>query len=650
MSFRLARMAAIAALAVAATAATAQAATPSAYVYATGSEQMARQYAADDAGALAPLTPAGVDAGTASKGAVATPDGRYLYVSNESSDDISQYAIAADGTLTALTPATVPAGATPFGLAVSPGGRHLYVADQGDDAIGVYDVGADGTLTAASSTAAETRPVQVTLAPDGDSAYATNAKSDSVSQYDVAADGSLSPKTPASVPAGPTPVGIAVSPDGVNAYVADQVVSGSVAQFSIAADGALSPLDPALVATGAQPEGVVATGAGVYVANLGADTVSQYDAGPGGALAPKPDGPVASPDSPFGLALAPGGGSLYVAAFGAAQVAQYDVGSDGALSAKSPASVAADFRPIAVVAVGPRDDRAPTVDLRTPPDGARYALAEQVAVKYSCADEGGSGPASCTGDVPDGDPLDTATPGDHDFTVVARDGAGNATTVTHHYTVAAAPDDQAPTVDLRTPDDGAHYDVGADVPADYSCDDAGGSGLASCTGDVPAGEPLDTTAAGEHSFTVVARDGAGHETTLTHGYSVVERPPPPPDLGFDDFFGSIRDGSVVRAGSAVAIVFALDAYHGLDILADGSPSSVEVDCQDPGRATGGEPALSASDRGLRFNRGTGHYVFRWQTRSAWAGTCRTFVLGLNDGSVQRLTVRFRSAARWRRHR
>jgi hypothetical protein len=192
--------------------------------------------------------------------------------------------------------------------------------------------------------------------------------------------------------------------------------------------------------------------------------------------------------------------------------------------------------------------------------------------------------------------------------------------------------------------------VGADVPADYSCDDAGGSGLASCTGDVPAGEPLDTTAAGEHSFTVVARDGAGHETTLTHGYSVVERPPPPPDLGFDDFFGSIRDGSVVRAGSAVAIVFALDAYHGLDILADGSPSSVEVDCQDPGRATGGEPALSASDRGLRFNRGTGHYVFRWQTRSAWAGTCRTFVLGLNDGSVQRLTVRFRSAARWRRHR
>ena len=50
---------------------------------------------------------------------------------------------------------------------------------------------------------------------------------------------------------------------------------------------------------------------------------------------------------------------------------------------------------------------------------------------YACADEGGSGLASCTGDVPDGDALDTSTPGTHDFTVVARDGAGNETTVTH---------------------------------------------------------------------------------------------------------------------------------------------------------------------------------------------------------------------------
>jgi DNA-binding beta-propeller fold protein YncE len=650
MSSRLARTAALAALATVLMAAAAHASTPSAYVYATSWQQTVRQYAADDAGALAPLVPAQVDAQSTSKGAVAAPDGRFLYVSNESSNDISQYAIAADGTLTPLAPATVAAGNMPFGLAVSPGGEHVYVANQDDNTIGVYDVGAGGTLTLASSAAAETRPVQVALSPDGNSAYATNATSDSVSQYDVGADGSLSPKTPASVPAGPTPVGIAVSPDGANAYVADQVVSGSIAQFSIGADGALSPLDPALVATGSQPEGVVAGNAGVYVANLGADTISQYDAGPGGALAPKAAGPIASADSPFGLAIAPGGGSLYVAAFGAAAVAQYDIGSDGALSAKMPASVGSDRRPMAVVAVKPRDEQAPTIDLRTPPDGAQYAFGEEVAVDYSCADEGGSGLASCTGagGVRDGDPLDTATSGSHDFTVVARDGDGHQTTVTHHYTVAAAPDEQAPTVDLRAPLQGAQYDVGDDVRADYSCADEGGSGLASCTGDVPDGEPLDTTTPGTYDFTVVARDGAGHETTVTNSYTVVEPPPPPPGLDFQGFFGPIHDGSIVHAGDAIPIVFALDSYQGLDVLADGSPSSVQVDCGHPGEPTGGETARSQSGRGLRFSRRTGHYVFKWQTRSGWAGTCRTFILGLRDGSVERLTVSFRQT--WYRPR
>ena len=104
-----------------------------------------------------------------------------------------------------------------------------------------------------------------------------------------------------------------MSPDGANVYVADQVADGTIAQFSIAADGTLSPRSPALVPTGSLPEGVLATADGVYVANLGDDQISQYDALPGGALMPKPAGPIASPASPFGLALAPGGHSLYVA-------------------------------------------------------------------------------------------------------------------------------------------------------------------------------------------------------------------------------------------------------------------------------------------------------------------------------------------------
>jgi hypothetical protein len=122
-----------------------------------------------------------------------------------------------------------------------------------------------------------------------------------------------------------------------------------------------------------------------------------------------------------------------------------------------------------------------------------------------------------------------------------------------------------------------------------------------------------------------------------------------PLLRFMGFFGPIHDGSVVRAGGSIPIVFSLGAFHGYRVLADGSPTSVEVDCEDPGEPTGGEPVESQLHRGLRFNRATGHYFLVWQTERAWAGTCRSLVLRLRDGGVARLTVSFRSAWRWRWH-
>jgi len=643
MSSRWARMAAAAALASMLTAGSASAATPSAYVYATSWSQSVRQYSADDAGLLSSMTPPDVGAGLTSSAAAASPDRRSLYVVNQDSDSVSQYDIGATGILNPKTPDSVATGQAPSSVAVAPDGQHVYVVNQVDRTVSAYGVDGAGALTFASSADTGIDPVQIALSPDGSSAYVTNYTSRTVSQFDVTASGALTPKDPAAVTAGPRAAGIAVSPDGASVYVTNQAPSGTVAQFSVGpASGRLTPKAQPSVAAGAQPRAIVAASGRVYVANVGSNTVSQYAADGGGALSELAPA-VATRRSPFALALSPGGSSLYVASFTDAVLGQYDVAGDGTLAVKAPPSVPAGLRPQAVVAVLPRDEQAPTVDLRTPPEGAQYELDADVRADYSCADEGGSGLASCTGDVPDGDALDTSTPGAHAFTVVARDGAGHETTVTHGYSVT--PDEQAPTVDLVTPQEGAQYDLGTDVRADYSCADEGGSGLASCTGDVPDGDPLDTATAGKHQFTVLARDGAGNETTVTHSYTVAESV-----LGFRGFFGPIHNGSVVRAGDAIPIVFSLGAYRGLDILADGSPSSVRVDCQHPGQATGGDPAASRSGRGLRFHSWTGHYVFTWQTRSSWAGTCRTFVLGLRDGSVARLTVSFRSGWRWYRHR
>jgi DNA-binding beta-propeller fold protein YncE len=560
MSLRWARMAATAVLASLLTAASASAATPSAYVYATSWSQTVRQYAADDAGLLSELSPGEVGgAGATSVGAAATPDRRSLYVVNQTSGTVSQYDIAGDGTLAPKTPDSVATGSSPQGVAVAPDGQHVYVVNQGDRTVGVYGVDGAGALTLAASAPAGRGAGQIALSPDGSSAYVTNLTDGTVSQYDVGADGALTPKDPASVPAGSRPSGIAVSTDGASVYVANQVTAGTVSQYSVdAQSGALAPKAQPTVAAGSQPRAILAVADRVYVANIGSSSISQYAADGGGALSQFAPA-VTSVRSPFGLALSPDGHSLYVAGFTDGMVGQYDVAGDGTLAAKDPSSVTANPSPVAVVAVQPRDEQAPTVDLRTPAEGAQYALGEDVEADYSCADEGGSDLESCTGDVADGAALDTSTPG-------------------------------------------------------------------------------------PHAFTVVARDGAGHETTATHGYTVVE-----PVLAFLGFRGSIHDGSVVTAGATLPIAFSLGGFHGLDVLAEGSPTSVGVDCDDPGAATGGSPAESEGDRGLRFSHWTGNYVFKWETDRHWAGTCRTFVLTLADRSVQRLTVRFRSSWHWHRH-
>jgi hypothetical protein len=82
------------------------------------------------------------------------------------------------------------------------------------------------------------------------------------------------------------------------------------------------------------------------------------------------------------------------------------------------------------------DTTDPTVVASTPPAGAVYARNRVVNADFSCADTGSSGLASCDGTVADGHAIETATLGQHTFTVTASDNAGNTTEVNRTYTVA----------------------------------------------------------------------------------------------------------------------------------------------------------------------------------------------------------------------
>jgi len=82
-------------------------------------------------------------------------------------------------------------------------------------------------------------------------------------------------------------------------------------------------------------------------------------------------------------------------------------------------------------------------------------------------------------------------------------------------------DTMPPTIEIVAPADKSQFTVDELVYAGYSCkDEEGGSGVKSCTGSVPSGEPIDTQKVGSYTFAVTAEDKAGNIENKIHTYTV----------------------------------------------------------------------------------------------------------------------------------
>ncbi len=83
-----------------------------------------------------------------------TPDGRFVYVSNTGSANLSGFAIGGSGSLTPL-PGTVvgsnPTGAINLDIAISADGKFLYTLNSGIGTIGIFAIQKDGTLASVGS-------------------------------------------------------------------------------------------------------------------------------------------------------------------------------------------------------------------------------------------------------------------------------------------------------------------------------------------------------------------------------------------------------------------------------------------------------------------------------------------------------------------
>jgi hypothetical protein len=81
----------------------------------------------------------------------------------------------------------------------------------------------------------------------------------------------------------------------------------------------------------------------------------------------------------------------------------------------------------------------PSIEIGSPTEGATYAQGQSVNAAYVCLANEGVGLKSCAAPVASGAAIDTATPGEHSFTVNAEDNKAGQSSKTVTYTVAAPP-------------------------------------------------------------------------------------------------------------------------------------------------------------------------------------------------------------------
>ena len=237
------------------------------YAYAVnhndGSEGTISQYTIGPNGALTPMfTPTVPTGGNDTRNIVVDPLGKYIYVSNPTSETVSQFTIGADGSLTSMSTPTILVGPLAGGqlyypgtIAVHPSGPWAYVLNTQTFDINQYMIGANGSLTSMTTPtvvagSGESYPQSITVHPSGKWAYVPNDNGGyggSISQYNIdQMTGALTSASPPTVAAGPAyshPYDITIEPTkGMYAYVADYG-DGNILQYNInQTTGALTPM------------------------------------------------------------------------------------------------------------------------------------------------------------------------------------------------------------------------------------------------------------------------------------------------------------------------------------------------------------------------------------------------------------------------
>lgn len=246
---------------------------------------------------------------------VAAPNGRYLYVANHDSNNVSELVIGTNGNLVAGNTYTTP-GSDPVSLAINPAGTLLFVLDYygpgysditpGPGILVVYPINSDGTLgnpVASGATPYSTLqcfPTGVAVSANGNWVYVTNTNSVIV----TTATPTTTPATPASCP-----------------------TQGTISGFSIASGGALSPLAGSPYLAGSTPTGLAIdpTNRFLYATDSAQNQLILYTILSTGVLNAQNGGPFTTGTFPVAVVVDPRDKYLYVTNYNGATISEYSI-------------------------------------------------------------------------------------------------------------------------------------------------------------------------------------------------------------------------------------------------------------------------------------------------------------------------------------
>jgi 6-phosphogluconolactonase len=284
----------------------------------------------------------GTGAGLGNQGGVVmSQDGRWLFVVNAGSNDISAFAVEPTGLR--LVDVADSGGGQPISLAVDR--NLLYVLNAGGAGnISGFTVGPDGTLSplpgsTRSLSGTSTGPAQIGFTPDGNVLVVTEKAANNILTYTVGSDGYASGPT-VHASSGETPFGFAFGKRG-QLFVSEAFGGGAdlsaASSYIVSPDGDVEVVSASVGTTETAACWLIVTKGGrfLYTTNTGSGSVSGYAISFDGSItlldADGRTGDTGAESRPIDMALSADGRYLYTLNGGNHSISVFRVQANGKL-------------------------------------------------------------------------------------------------------------------------------------------------------------------------------------------------------------------------------------------------------------------------------------------------------------------------------